>query len=169
MNIVIKDRITEMESMSTSRLRETYTELFGEATNSCNWKWLFRRCAWRVQALAEGTLSIRAKQRAKELVNDADIRVIPPRNSVPDATGPKVTNDAMDPNRDRRLPTPGTTLKRLFKDREYFVNVLPNGFEYRSNYYRSLSAVAYAITGNHWNGYNFFKASLEYAKENQKQ
>jgi hypothetical protein len=168
MNIVA-DRIVKMESMSTSHLRETYAELFGEETNSCNWKWLFRRCAWRVQALAEGTLSIRAKRRAQELVNDADIRVIPPRNTVPDASGPKVANDAMALNRDKRLPMPGTTLKRLFKDTEYFVKVLPNGFEYRSNYYRSLSAVAYAITGNHWNGYNFFKASLEYTKENQKQ
>ena len=168
MNIVA-DRIAKMESMSTSRLRETYAELFGEATNSCNWKWLFRRCAWRVQALAEGTLSIRAKKRAKELANDADIRVIPPIDTVPDAAGPKVTNSAMALNRDKRLPMPGTTLKRLFKNTEYFVKVLPDGFEYRSNFYRSLSAIAYAITGSHWNGYNFFNASLEYAQENQKQ
>ncbi len=151
-----------------SQLRETYAELFGEKTKSCNWQWLFRRCAWRVQALAEGSLSVRAKKRAQELANDADVRVIPPVNTVPEATGPKVTNVAMAQNRDKRLPIPGTTLKRLFKSTEHFVKVLPEGFEYRGKFYRSLSAVAYTISGSHWNGFVFFKASLEYARENQK-
>ena len=168
MNIVA-DRIVELESMSTPNLRETYAELFGEATNSCNWKWLFRRCAWRVQALAEGALSIRARRRARELANDADVRVIPPRDTIPEVTGPKVTAVAPAFKRDKRLPAPGVTLKRLFKDTEYFVKVLPNGFEHRGRFYRSLSAIAHSITGSHWNGYNFFKASLEYARENQKQ
>jgi hypothetical protein len=36
------------------------------------------------------------------------------------------------------------------------VKVLTNGFEYDGRAYRSLSAVAYAITGSHWNGYHFF-------------
>jgi hypothetical protein len=34
--------------------------------------------------------------------------------------------------------------------------VLPTGFEYRGATYRSLSAVATAITGSHWNGFLYF-------------
>ncbi|QYU71148.1 DUF2924 domain-containing protein [Leptolyngbya sp. 15MV] len=36
------------------------------------------------------------------------------------------------------------------------VTVLPHGFEYEGKTYRSLSAVATAITGSHWNGFLFF-------------
>ena len=45
-----------LAGMTMPQLREAYAELFGEATRSGNWRWLFRRCAWRVQALAEGGL-----------------------------------------------------------------------------------------------------------------
>jgi len=34
--------------------------------------------------------------------------------------------------------------------------VLPAGFEYGGQAYRSLSAVAKAVTGSHWNGHLFF-------------
>jgi hypothetical protein len=37
------------------------------------------------------------------------------------------------------------------------VKVLPGGFEYEGQVYRSLSAVAKAITGSHCNGYFFFR------------
>ena len=39
---------------------------------------LTRRIAWRVQAIAEGDLSERAKARAGELARDADLRLVPP-------------------------------------------------------------------------------------------
>jgi hypothetical protein len=44
--------------------------------------------------------------------------------------------------------------------RTYEVTVHPNGFEYDGELYKSLSAVAHAITGSHWNGYHFFKKAL---------
>ena len=58
--------------------------------------------------------------------------------------------------RDERVPPPGTVLTRRFKGHEYRVSVLPNGFEHDGDVYRSLSAVAHAITGSHWNGLLFF-------------
>ena len=42
-------------------------------------EWLVRRIAWRLQALAEGDLSERARQRAAELANDADLRITAPK------------------------------------------------------------------------------------------
>ena len=56
-------------------LRETYHEVFGEETRSRHKEFLWKRIAWRLQANEEGDLSERAKRRAAELANDADIRV----------------------------------------------------------------------------------------------
>ena len=57
-------------------------------------------------------------------------------------------------------PMPGTTLWREYKGRQVCVIVLPRGFEYEGKVYRSLSAVANAITGSHWNGLKVFAESL---------
>ncbi len=65
--------------MTPTQLREKYVEVFGEATVTKNRTWLVRRIAWRLQALAEGDLSERARDRAAELARDADLRVLPPR------------------------------------------------------------------------------------------
>jgi hypothetical protein len=52
----------------------------GEIRSEVNKSWLIKRIAWRLQALAEGDLSERARQRAKELANDADLRLSPPKS-----------------------------------------------------------------------------------------
>jgi hypothetical protein len=50
----------------------------------------------------------------------------------------------------------GQVLVRHYKGQMVQVNVLADGFEYAGAVYPSLSAVAKAITGCHWNGFNFF-------------
>ena len=57
---------------------------------------------------------------------------------------------------DERLPPPGSVLTRRYKDQDLRVTVLESGFEHEGEVYRSLSAVAKAITGTHINGYAFF-------------
>ena len=62
------------------------------------------------------------------------------------------------PNRnDPRLPLPGTTLSRAYKGVDVRVKVLDEGFEYEGEAFKSLSAVAKAITGTHTNGFLFFR------------
>ncbi len=39
--------------------------------------------------------------------------------------------------------------------------MLAKGFEYEGEVYRSLSAIAKAVTGSHWNGYLFFNVPKE--------
>jgi hypothetical protein len=153
----VKNEIAALGRMTAAELRRQHAGLFGEPARSGNWQWLFRRCAWRVQALAEGDLSERARKRAAELARDADIRVRPPRETPPPATvtGPAATAAFRIP-RDARLPMPGAVIRRIFKGHEYLVMVLPDGFEYDGQVYKSLSAVVHAITGCHWNGYHFF-------------
>ena len=60
------------------------------------------------------------------------------------------------PVRDLRLPMPGTVITRLYKGYEIAVKVLADGFEYRGQVYRSLTAIADEVTGSHWSGYRFF-------------
>lgn len=44
--------------------------------------YLIRKIAWRIQANVEGDLSERARKRAEELADDADIRVMAPKTLV---------------------------------------------------------------------------------------
>lgn len=152
----IKAEIAALEKMTVSQLRQRHEELFQEPTRSSNRQWLFRRLAWRVQSLNEGDLSERARQRARELAREADIRLIPPRGlQLLPSTGHRV-DGAIHLHHDGRLPMPGAVLSRKFKGQMYHVNVLTKGFEFDGELYRSLSAIAHKITGCHWNGYHFF-------------
>ena len=160
MGIEVKQTIAELQHMPVGQLRQKYAEVFGEKTCSGNRQWLFRRIAWRLQSLVEGGLSQRAAKRARELAREQDIRVIPPANMTMAAANSidlaLPIPDFIKNNRDPRLPIPGTVLTRKYKGHLYQVTVLPHGFEYDGQVYRSLSAVAYAITGSGWNGYLFF-------------
>ena len=79
---------------------------------------------------------------------------MPPADRPADIT--RASSEHIDGNRDIRLPMPGTRLKRKYKGHVYEVEVLDKGFAYDGEVYRSLSAIAQAITGSHWNGYLFF-------------
>ncbi len=49
--------------------------------------------------------------------------------------------------RDPRLPAAGTTLVRPYKGKDVRVKVLAEGFEYDGTPFRSLTAIARAVTG----------------------
>ena len=147
--------IAVLNDMTVAELRARYAEVFGEETRSHHKDFLVKRIAWRLQSQAEGDLSERAQARAAELANDADIRMTPPRRTAaPD--GQPAAVGTLRISADKRLPMPGTVLSRQYKGRTVIVTILPNGFEYEGKVYRSLSAVATAVTGTHWNGYHFF-------------
>jgi hypothetical protein len=81
LNIV--NEVATLQRLSIGQLRQRFAELFGETTHASNRTWLIKRIAWRLQALAEGDLSERARRRAAELARDADLRLNPPqRNST---------------------------------------------------------------------------------------
>src|SRR5262249_60506668 len=75
--------IADLQRLTMQQLRLRYAELFGETTAVKNRTWLVRRVAWRLQALAEGDLSERARQRAAELANAPDLRMTVPRVKTP--------------------------------------------------------------------------------------
>jgi len=148
MKQLIERKLAALQDMTPRQLRERYAELYGEPSRSGNRQWLIRRCAWRIQALAEGGLSERAERRARQLARDQDLRIIPPKD-LKMAPLIRRTHDA-------RLPMPGEQITRVYKGHQYVVDVLDDGFAYDGKRYQSLSAVAHAITGGHWNGFKFF-------------
>jgi hypothetical protein len=153
--------VAALERMTAKQLREKYAEVFGETTNANNRIWLLKRIAWRLQAQAEGDLSERARNRAAELVRDTELRVSPPRTKA--AAIPVGATRVIELNlvADNRLPPPGTVITRKYKGAVVQVKVLAEGFEYAGEVYRTLSAVAKAITGYHCSGFAFFRLTRE--------
>jgi hypothetical protein len=153
--------LVEIESLrraSLTGLREKYEEVFQETTRSRHREHLFRRIAWRLQALAEGDLCDRARVRAQQIARDADLRMIAPPDFFT-VNGECIRTTQANRNRreqDSRLPLPGAVLTRKWKGRTLLVEVLAHGFRYENRHYSSLSAIAVAITGTRWNGLAFF-------------
>jgi hypothetical protein len=157
MRLNIAKEVAAMRRMTMNELRGRYAETFGERTNANNRVWLIRRIAWRLQAQAEGDLSERARRRAEELANDADLRLSPPKTPTEPVAAERTTTSVLSFNGDSRLPPPGTVIVRPYKGENLEVMVLADGFEFEGQTYRSLSAVAKAITGQHCNGFAFFR------------
>ena len=150
--------IEKLRRVSLAALRQKYREVFGEETQCRHREHLFRRIGWRLQALAEGDLTERARDRAQQLARDADLRLVAPPSfftlgSEPVRTTPEAGNRR---SLDSRLPLAGTLLSRQWKGRTILVEVLADGFRFENQSYASLSAIAVAITGTRWNGLAFF-------------
>ncbi len=79
MSVNIAKDVAAQGRLTVKDLRAKHVEVFGEATRSGNKDWLRKRIAWRIQANASGDLSERARRRAAELANDADLRTTAPK------------------------------------------------------------------------------------------
>ena len=144
----ITKQMEALEGMTVAELRERYAEVFGEDSRSRHKDLLRKRIVWRLQANEEGGLSERALRRAEELANDADLRLLAPVA--------RTVTGRLAVSHDRHLPMPGAVLTREHRGQTISVTVLDQGFEYQGTIYRSLTAVAKAVTGTHWNGFHFF-------------
>ncbi len=145
--------IAAMRCMSSVQLKARYQETVGEPPRSGHREHLIRRIAWRLQALQQGDLTERARQRAEELARGAQLRLHAPRK-------PRRRKQAVRKpprkQRDPRLPMSGTILVRQYLGRTRQVLVLDQGFEYEGEKFRTLTAVTRHITGQRWNGFHFF-------------
>jgi len=125
-----------------------------------------RKTAFEAQERAHGGLSVEAKDKLNEFIkaydpiNNKALR----QNGAGDASKGRIPLGSARGRRDRslgfardkRLPIPGTVISKVYKGTIIDVKVLDKGFEYDGKAYRSLSAIAGAVTGQHWNGYLFF-------------
>ena len=149
MEWTILEQILALKEMAVSELQKRYSKLFdGKKAISNNKTYLWQRIAYRIQELEYGGLPAEVYDKVRDLVKEFD----PINNKT---LRPEIANKQLI-TRDRRLPIPGTIITKNYKGTEIRVKVLEKGFEYNGKVYRTLSAVAKAVTGIHWNGYLFF-------------
>jgi hypothetical protein len=135
----ILPRLAALQSTTTPVLKQQWRELFGKEPPAFSRPYLQSRLAYRIQELAYGSLKTETVARLAALGEKLDGGNVVLRRIRAD---------------DR--PATGTRLIREYQGVEYTVAVLKDGFEFEGCPYRSLSAIARAITGTRWNGWTFF-------------
>ncbi len=147
----ILNQVLALKDMKNDELLTKYIKVFnGQHPSINNAEYLRKKISYRIQEMAHGGLSDAAKTRLQQLITVYDPinnRLL--RKMKGKESGAKI-------RRDRRLPIPGSIITKIYKGTVIKVKVLEKGFEYDDKIYRTLSRVANAITGNHWNGYLFF-------------
>jgi len=134
----LETEIGRLPALSLLELRNCWKTLFGHsAPKSLRRNFLARAVAYQMQVEAYGGLSAATKRRLREIANAV-------RNG--DA------NALLGSSRIK----PGTQMIRQWQNTTHKVTALNEGFEWDGRTYKSLSAVANAITGTNWNGYAFF-------------
>ena len=146
--------LEKLKDKSLEELQAQFEQIFGKKTDSTNDTFLQRKIAYRIQEIELGGLSSKAKMRIAELIekcNPVNNKLLRPRITT---SGKELKT--LPSMRDKRLPIPGTIMRKKYKGEEIEVRVLEKGFECNGKRYRSLTQLALEITGSHWNGYAFF-------------
>jgi hypothetical protein len=136
----IPARLAALKTTPTPELKTQWRELFDSEPPPFNRRYLESRLAYRIQELAYGGLKPETVRRLERLGDQLD--------------GGNITLRRIRADRDR--PIVGTRLLREWQGVEHVVTVASDGFEWQGRPYRSLSAIARAITGTRWNGWTFF-------------
>ena len=136
-------QIADLQGKSQDDLKDMWRDYFGTEPPAYRRGFLTRGLAQRIQELTFGGLPAITQQRLDALVDD---------QPAGKGRGRAVTVHA---GRDNRLLI-GTRLVREFQGARHEVVVADGGFEYGGRLFKSLSAVARAITGTRWNGWLFF-------------
>lgn len=131
-------RVAALKATPTPALKAIWRDLFETEPPPYNRRFLESRLAYRIQELAYGGLKPETVERLEALGEQFD--------------GDSARRRARLQNR----PIAGTLLIREWQGVEHSVTVLRDGFEWQGRPYKSLSAVARAITGTRWNGLIFF-------------
>ena len=132
-------QLAALRKMSVVELKQRWEALFGTPAPNNSRSYLEVRLGNRIQELMLGGLS-RDTRRVLDLL-------------VKELEGKNTRKAIMT---DPRKPVPGTRLLREWDGAEHSVTVLRDGFDWQGRKFKSLSAVARAITGTQWNGYRFF-------------
>jgi hypothetical protein len=134
----LEAEIGHLPDLSLLELRHRWKTLFGHpAPKSLRRNFLARAVAYQMQVEVYGGLTVATKRRLREIVNAV-------RNG-----------DANAVLGSSRVKT-GTQMIRQWQNTTHTVTALVEGFEWDGRTYKSLSAVANAITGTNWNGFAFF-------------
>ena len=135
----IPARLAALKTATTLELKAQWRDLFDSEPPPFNRRYLESRLAYRIQELAYGGLKPETVRRLERLGEELD---------GGDRKRSRIRADTM--------PIAGTRLIREWQGVEHVVTVTSDGFEWQGRPYKSLSAIARAITGTRWNGLVFF-------------
>jgi hypothetical protein len=153
----VAEQLAALATMSTAELATRFAELTGQRPRTKNRAHLRKRVAWHLQAAEYGGLSEAALAKVDELAPIAMKRFdAARRRRGRTELDPKGKGSRTGTARDPRLPDPGVVISRVYGGDKHEVTVLDDGFEYRGQWFRSLSKIAREITGTPWNGFTFF-------------
>ena len=138
MNTVLA-QLAALKTSPTPALKAKWRELFETEPPPYNRRFLESRLAYRIQELVYGGLKPETIERLDALADEIDPKTSGKRNRFTNAR-----------------PVAGTRLVREWQGVEHSVTVRDEDFEYQGRPYKSLSAIARAITGTRWNGLVFF-------------
>jgi hypothetical protein len=141
-------QVAALPAMPIKELKAMWRDLYGKEPPPYNRAYIVKRLAYRIQELAYGGLSEAARFKMRAILDEIGADALAsPRGG---ATGK---------TKKRRAETPvvGTRLVREWHGERHEVTVVEGGFAYSGQRYRSLSAIARAITGTQWNGWVFFR------------
>jgi hypothetical protein len=141
------EEIEALRHAPVPELVARYQEVWGKPPRVKHREWLWKKIAWKIQERRYGGLSGVAKRRLEELIAEIDLPLREARRTVSGALKA--------PTAATELPV-GAVLVRPWRGQEIRVTAVDGGFEWDGAVYRSLSAVAQAITGSKWNGRLFF-------------
>ena len=140
-------QVKRLQAMSLADLRTEWERVFGEPSSHRNRARLWRRLALQLQLN-----QLTPKEQAAVQEHREKIGSLPPSKWFPGAK----RKPRPRPERDHRLPPPGSTINKMYRGHTITVTVLEIGFEYGGRPYRSLTAIAREVTGTNWNGFSFF-------------
>jgi hypothetical protein len=133
--------IAELRDLDRTGLLDNWRTLHDRPPpHKASQEFLRRRFAYRLQEIEHGGLQPSIRRQLDAI-----------------ATG---TVASISASRARSSIKPGTRLIRTWQGKACEVSVVEDGFMFEGNRYRSLSAVARAITGTRWNGWLFFGLKL---------
>jgi hypothetical protein len=130
--------VAELKKLPITELKAKYRTLMGAEPSVHSRATIEARLAYRLQELRFGGLSQQTRRRLDALADAVE------------------SNAGNARARARSRPTSGTTLVREYRGVEHRVIVRDDGYEYGGRMFKSLSAVARAITGTPWSGLVFF-------------
>jgi len=133
-------QVAELSDMALPALRRRWRELFESEPPSYGRAMMMKRLAYRIQELAYGGLPGEVRDQMDRILDGAGYDDMGRKGNVKKPAG----------------PVPGTLLIREWKGSRHEITALENGYEYGGRRFRSLSAVAFHITGTKWNGPLFF-------------
>lgn len=132
-------RLAALKAMSVKDLKTEWQALFDAPAPNNSRTFLESRLAYRIQELTYGGPD-KQTRRLLDLLADEVEGTLTRKAQIADPRNPVV----------------GTKLIREWNGVAHTVTILREGFDWDGRRYKSLSAVARAITGTRWNGYRFF-------------